>query len=110
MPSMIMLTDHGKVLPAQRMEWMGDDHVEAWIPSRTLTRIARLARIRNRRAQALDLQDRRYQLSAYVGRKPPKGPVVASAHRGAGDGKSAYCEVCLVLLSRAQVAIRLVVA
>jgi hypothetical protein len=53
MPSMIMLTDHGKVLPAQRMEWMSDDHVEAWIPSRTLTRIARLARIRNRRDPSL---------------------------------------------------------
>ncbi|RWA81682.1 MAG: hypothetical protein EOQ30_18040 [Mesorhizobium sp.] len=29
---MIMLTDHGNGLPDQRMEWMGDDHVEAWIP------------------------------------------------------------------------------
>lgn len=29
---MIMLTDHGNGLPDQRMEWIGDDNVEAWIP------------------------------------------------------------------------------
>lgn len=29
---MIMLTDHGNGLPDQRMERMGDDQVEPWIP------------------------------------------------------------------------------
>ncbi|WP_352706780.1 hypothetical protein [Mesorhizobium sp. M0195] len=29
---MIMLTDHRNGLPNQRMEWIGDDNVEARIP------------------------------------------------------------------------------
>lgn len=29
---MIMLTDHGNGLPDQRIEWIGDDNVDAWIP------------------------------------------------------------------------------